>query len=275
MSLFLIARRIVKKINRSQRFIKNNVKKFIFYKLRQLYTVIRYRIKKTTRTKSNVVVYTAISGKYDILRSHQYLVDSWDYVCFTDEQISGLHAWEIRPMKELGTLGANRKAKYYKLFPHKLFPEYEYSIWIDGNWDITGPHLEHVTKRLLKKKNLSIALNPHNWRDCIFDEAKECIIRRLDKKKVIQKQMSYLRQKGFPKKQGLFEMNLILRKHHSPSVITLMESWWDMIMRFSKRDQLSFTYVLWRYFHRPDLLFEPGDNIRKNSHFVCHKHNVG
>src|ERR1700736_5413136 len=48
------------------------------------------------------VVYTCICGDYDALISHSYVRDSWDYICFTDNQEilkTGHHQWTIRPLK--------------------------------------------------------------------------------------------------------------------------------------------------------------------------------
>ena len=58
--------------------------------------------------------------------------------------------------------------------------------------------------------------------------------------------LSFLKKKGMPRHYGLNETNVIYRKHTESSIINLMESWWNCIRDISKRDQLSFSYVLWK-----------------------------
>ena len=48
-----------------------------------------------------------------------------------------------------------------------------------------------------------------------------------------------------PKYYGLAEDNLIFRKHCDKTA-KLMDEWWYMVENYSKRDQLSFMYILWK-----------------------------
>lgn len=45
---------------------------------------------------------------------------------------------------------------------------------------------------------------------------------------------------------GLTENNVIYRKHKDPRCIKVMEDWWYMVENYSRRDQLSLFYVLWK-----------------------------
>ena len=67
-----------------------------------------------------------------------------------------------------------------------------------------------------------------------------------DKSEAISKQIGLLRKENYPENHGLFETNIIFRKHKDAMIIKLMKDWWDMICNFSYRDQLSFNYVLWK-----------------------------
>ena len=43
-------------------------------------------------------------------------------------------------------LDNNRKAKEYKVLPHKFLKNYKYSLWIDSNIDILSDTLEKNIK---------------------------------------------------------------------------------------------------------------------------------
>ena len=66
-----------------------------------------------------------------------------------------------------------------------------------------------------------------------------------EKTNVIENIENFLQQQGMPRNFGLNETNIIYRKH-TANVKKLMDDWWFMIENYSKRDQLSFSYVLWK-----------------------------
>lgn len=203
----------------------------------------KYLKYKKTR-KAKLVLYTAITNNYDNLIQHKYISKDFDYICYTDSEIKNPGIWEIRKIKD-SNINPNRKAKIYKILPHKYLKKYNYSIWIDANIDVNSNKLEKKIKFLVETKK-NIAANPHHLRNCIYKEAKTCIDLKKDNPEIILKQIDYLMETKYPGENGLFENNLIFRNHHNPQIIQLMTNWWWLITNFSKRDQLSFNYVLWK-----------------------------
>ena len=76
-----------------------------------------------------IACYTALVGDYDNLLNPVYITDEWDYICFTDQKISG-SKWKIRPLQHIIAKDPIRTNRWHKLNPHILFPEYDYSIYI-------------------------------------------------------------------------------------------------------------------------------------------------
>lgn len=201
-----------------------------------------YLTYKKTR-KSKVAIYTAISNNYDQLIQHKYLSKDFDYICFTDQKIKNPGIWEIRKLRDINADNV-RKARYHKVFPNKILPNYDFSIWIDANIDVLDNTLDKRVLSLIKN-NVSISAIPHFERNCIYQEAKTCIDLEKDDPSTILKEVAYLKKENYPKNHGLHETNLIFRKHNKPKIVKVMEDWWQMIKNFSFRDQLSFDYVLW------------------------------
>ena len=52
---------------------------------------------------------------------------------------------------------------------------------------------------------------------------------------------------NFPRNTNLVQSGVLLRKHNNDKCIFMMNKWWEMIKNYSKRDQLSFNYVFWKY----------------------------
>jgi hypothetical protein len=88
-----------------------------------------------------------------------------------------------------------------------------------------------------------LALFEHSERHCIFEEANVCINRRLDNPEIIRKQINRYHQEGYPANAGLGECTILLRRH-TPEIIEFNECWWQEILNGSKRDQISFQYVI-------------------------------
>ena len=112
----------------------------------------------------------------------------------------------------------------------------------------------------------------HYLRDCIYDEAKECIILKKENSKTIFSQMKKYRNEGMPKNFGLGENGILLRNHNNPEVIQIMELWWEQLQKFSKRDQLSLGFALWKSGLIFNYIDESARNI--NNLFKYHKHSM-
>lgn len=194
-----------------------------------------------------IVVYTAISGDYDFLKDPEYITENCDYVCFTDNPKLKSKVWMIKPFPEFAlTLDKVRRCRYVKIMPHILFPNYQYSVWVDGSIDIIGNVNELLEKYFLKANHVLVTFK-HPLRDCIYVEAETCKKLLKDDIDIIDKQIDRYKKFGLPEHVGLIESNVMLRKHNNQSVIELMEAWWYEVNNFSKRDQLSFNFVAWRY----------------------------
>src|SRR5690348_15337130 len=71
-----------------------------------------------------VAVYTAIIGGYDDPKPFIGKSVSCDYFLFTDN---------AKLPDQFKHLSPRMQAKWYKLHPHILFPDYDLAIWIDGS----------------------------------------------------------------------------------------------------------------------------------------------
>lgn len=206
-----------------------------------------------------VVVYTASIGGYDTLNEPRIENKNVDLVCFTDRDIKS-DAWKIKKVLPLYK-DNTRTARKYKALPHRWFPEYDVSVWIDGNKIITGDVLKYIEWL----GDCDVATFDHtkcfDARNCIYDEAltimemgernyKRTPLRGIknwkDNPTTISKQIARYRNEQYPENNGLAFTCVVVRKHNNPDVIAVMEEWWKEMKYGSRRDQLSFNYVLWK-----------------------------
>lgn len=190
-----------------------------------------------------LAVYTCIVGDYDALIPPRAREPSVDYFCFTDQAHECDRGWELRPLPS--RLGNGKMgSRFVKMHPHLLFAEYAASIYVDGNIAITGELAELAEISL---QNRSFALYDHPFRNCVYDEANVCALLGYDWYWRIQRQMRSYMADGLPRKNGLFEANILIRRHHDPSLVRLMESWWQAFSTGVRRDQLSLPFLLMRH----------------------------
>lgn len=220
------------------------------------------------------IIYTCIVGNYDIAPILQkYLDKDAKYICFTDNlgliKHRKIGEWEIRPL-EFNKLCDTKNARWHKTHPHILFPDFEESIWIDANIEI----LSNKMIEYYKNSNTKILVPIHHCRNCIYKEidAVEAFKRESEENIAHTKQM--LIKNNMPEHYGLNETNIIYRKHNDTQIIKLMEEWWEIIENYSKRDQLSFSYILWKNNITPESIAVENariDNI--NYKFYSHDKN--
>jgi len=188
----------------------------------------------------SIVVYTAISGNYDVLKPQPHTASAGaSFIAFLDQAIEA-PPWRSHPI-HTGFADPNRNAKIHKLLPHTYFPNASYSLWIDGSVTIQFAHsISRLIERYLAACDLVVF--QHRMRTCVYQEASICLQRRLDDPAVIWQQICRYTRAGYPANAGLAECPVILRRH-TPAVNAFNEAWWEEITHSSRRDQLSFNYV--------------------------------
>ena len=195
--------------------------------------------------KKNKVVYTCIVGDYDALVQQAYVDEEYDYICFSDNkewlEKGQIGIWKIRPLV-ISDLDTTRINRYHKINPHIVLSEYEESIYIDSNVNILTPFLFD----LVKARNLNLLLPRHFLEVCPYAHSKWILRDNVDYPELVNAFIDLMKKAGFPINYGMTENNIIYRKHHEPSVIKMMDEWWSYIRDYCKRDQLSFSFVLWK-----------------------------
>lgn len=196
--------------------------------------------------KKNKVVYTCIAGdNYSELIQHTYVEQDYDYICFTNansmQGIKNIGIWKIINIEDFG-LDNTRLNRFCKINPHIFLQDYEISLYVDANINIKTQYIFNIIKNC---KN-DILVPGHFLRDCIYVEATEVIKSRKDTSDSVQKTVKFLKNKKFPSHYGLTENNIIFRKHNLENIIQIMNDWWYIVKNYSKRDQLSFCYALWK-----------------------------
>lgn len=189
-----------------------------------------------------IAIYTCIIGAYDELRQPRVLEEGFDFICFVgfgEKHAERDGVWEIRELPLSSASGVpTLEARWGKMHPHELLPDYACSVWVDGNIALLDGSLYRAA-RLKAASGVQYSGVPHPDRDCTYDEARKCLDMKYLTPFSWLKVCLFLRLQGLPRHAGLMESNLVFRRHLDPAVVAFDERWWGHILDLSRRDQLS------------------------------------
>jgi hypothetical protein len=219
-----------------------------------------------------IAVYTAIHGNYDTLKEPITVPDNCDFFVVTDQPMPENSVWQKRTI-DFDQYGSNwtnvRKSRFAKMHPHLLFPDYEYSIYIDGTFQVRTD----VTEFIQTMPPSGIKIHRHPTRSCVYDEIEACIRLGKDDAALLSQQRDRLRAAGVPRHYGLLETGVVIRHHAQPACQAVMALWWEELSAYSTRDQVALIYALWKLGIPVSEIGVLGPNMRENYAFSKSRHN--
>lgn len=193
---------------------------------------------------SKKVVFTAIFGNYDNLKTPEYINPDWDYVCFTDNKNIESDVFTVKHVNQRFE-NVTKNARMIKLLSHLFLINYEFSLWIDGSVKLRGKNIDELVNHNLSSNYIS--LHNHVKRDCVYEEADACMLAKKDGNDILARQIAEYRNEGLPESVGVFETAEIARRQWAPEVQMLNSLWWQQLDAFSIRDQVALPFVFWKH----------------------------
>ena len=217
------------------------------------------------------VIYTAVIGGYDQIRQPEIIDDRFDYVLFSNDlQDDKVGVWTIKHFSYSNS-DSTRISRYIKTHPETLLPGYDFSIWIDSNIQISSDFL-YTRAIALFNNQVEISALKHSLRNYIYDELFAVVNLMVEHEAVVLKWGHLLRKEGCPKNLGLSETGILYRCMN-PRLNAFNELWWNCISRYSRRDQLSFNYCLWKSGLEFNDFLGDGRLLRDCPDFILSNHN--
>ncbi|EPS58460.1 hypothetical protein M569_16354 [Genlisea aurea] len=168
-----------------------------------------------------------------------------------------------------------RNGKVPKILTHRLFPETQYSIWIDGKMELIVDPLLLLERYLWRGKH-TFAIARHKHHRSIYEEADANKRRKRYARPLIDLHMKIYRFEGMEPwdrhKSTLSDVPegaIIIREHTSTNNLFSC-LWFNEVHLLTPRDQLSFGYVAYRLRGSFEYFMFP--NCEYNSIFALHPH---
>ena len=215
---------------------------------------------------NDVVVFTAVFGRPDVLFDPLVPLDGVDLVCYTDLEFTGESAFRMIEL-HLDDLPPRKRNRRVKIWWEEVWDCFAYSLYMDATVELRVDPRELI--QFLEPES-DVAVFHHPDRDCPYQEGRVCTRAGMANPAVVREQLTAYRAAGLPPRSGLWAGTFILRRH-TDRMRVFSEVWWEQVERFSGRDQISFPYVVWMMGTRVSHL--PG-SLPHNELMTWHRHDA-
>lgn len=227
--------------------------------------------------KNRLVVYTVLVGDKEPLGNPLSRLPGGgesdlhiEFVCFTDNRALQSDVWKFEYL-DGRHLPPEKMSRRPKALPHEYLRDSDLSLYIDNI--VTFKRLP-TSDDLKFHGDYLFRVFPHATRRQLMEEADAIAILGYDDVDKVCGQLDfYAAIMPLDTIKPVSTCTVILRTHNHPKLIEFGVAWWEHILNFSRRDQMSFDFVAKRigcaldYFkglkHDNDLIHDPV-NIRNN-----------
>jgi hypothetical protein len=194
------------------------------------------------RHAARLVVYTALLGGDRPLREAPVAADSSaDFVCFTDDPGLRSATWQVIPVEPRLPTDLVRSERHLKIVGHPALDGYDRTLWVDNAVELLVPPETFVDDWL---ENADVASPVHTLYRTVLEEAEASVeLGRDDHLRVFEQLAHYLSSAPTAVETNPHWTALLARRR-TPRVEAVMTTWWEHVLRFSRRDQLSFSVVM-------------------------------
>jgi hypothetical protein len=188
-------------------------------------------------------IYTCLMGDYEKLNELQSAADSKiPKFCFTDDPSLKSETWTIRLVIPAFQMDSLRSQRRVKILAHEYLPEFEASLYVDNTVGLrVAP--ERLFDEYLRESDIAAPL--HSFRNSVLDEFVTVAKEGLDEPSRIFEQLNHYQLTNVDVlEQRPYWAGILLRHHNRPKVREGMVNWYNHVMRYSRRDQLSFNMAM-------------------------------
>ncbi|MDN4598391.1 glycosyltransferase domain-containing protein [Leifsonia virtsii] len=187
-------------------------------------------------------MYTALLGGYEELLE-QPVAKRTDipFICFTDDPDLRSETWRIVLVEPMLPLDLVRSQRDFKIRGHQALEPFTETLYIDNSVLLKVPP-EEILDEWLRDADYAVSL--HSYRERVIDEFDEVVALNYDDAARVQEQLLHYADL-YPEliHQHPYWNGMIARRM-TPQVQSAMMRWFDHVLRYSRRDQLSANVAL-------------------------------
>jgi hypothetical protein len=192
--------------------------------------------------RSRRVVYTALMGDYETPMPQPLAGESEvDFICFTDDPALTSDDWEVRLLEPAFGADSIRSARAVKLLGHPSLAAYDESLWVDQRIRLRVDPAVILDDWLATAE---LAVPRHSFRADVVTEFQAVLNAGMDDSSRLYEQLTHYAGLQPALLQHRVPWTGIVARRRSPEVERGMEQWFRHVLRYSRRDQLSFVHAM-------------------------------
>lgn len=193
---------------------------------------------------NRICVYTCLTGEYEKL-SEIKKESGIDYICYTNNKKIISNTWNVKYIDSDEKLGNHKLARKIKILGTEELKKYDIVVWCDAQITFTKS-IKKFIKQFVDIKTYDLVGLKHYCREKVFDEIDACLVSKKDSFESLKKSQEYLVNNNYPDNNGLMETGVIFRDFKNEKVQASMKLWFEILSKYSHRDQLSFNFSAWK-----------------------------
>ena len=188
------------------------------------------------------VVYRALLGGYEELREEPVAHETdIPFICLTDDRDLTSSTWTIVHTDPRLPHDLTRSSRALKILGHPSVNDFDQTLWVDNTVELLRPPDELFDDWLA---DADVAAPLHSYRDSVLGEAEAVLNDGLDDFARVYEQITHY----LALRPDLVEQNPhwngILARRGGDVTAAAMQEWWEHVLRYSRRDQLSFVVAM-------------------------------
>lgn len=181
-------------------------------------------------------VYTALFGDYETLNDQQDTAPGIDFLCFTDNPELRSERWRIVVVKPAFPLDPHRSQRRLKILGDRELRSYDQTLYIDNAVSLHGD-VNQLFDLLLADADMGMLR--HSFRTTLVDEFAAVWREGLDDHHRLMEQWDHYAANYPEVLEGPTLWGGMIARQTDASVDDLCTTWYEHVLRYSRRDQLS------------------------------------
>ncbi len=182
-------------------------------------------------------LFTAITGDYEKLNELPPVAQgTMDAYCFTDNSNVTSDSWKIVVVDSPFPLDPIRSQRFFKILQHDIVRRFDETLYIDNSVLLkVDPH--QILDVWLR--DAEIAIPEHSFRNSVYDEFDAVIEHHLDTRDRVLEQKNHYAELYPHVLSKRPTWNAMIARRNTDNVAEFERMWFDQLLRYSRRDQLS------------------------------------
>ena len=181
-------------------------------------------------------MYTSILGGYERLNEDQSQSSDIDFVCFTDDPELTSDVWDIVHVSPAFPLDPHRSQRRVKILGHARLNQYRESMYIDNTVSLRG-EVNELFETMLGDADMGMA--HHSYHSQLHEEFAAVWSAGIDDYHRLMEQWDHYTALSPEALGGPALWGGIIVRRNTTDVKALCETWYEHVLRYSRRDQLS------------------------------------